>query len=209
MGQKQDLSALTDPPPLTSISGPTSSVTVHSSSSVSDDHIFLLDGDFGDFAEENPSLTLIGKVLGSRPYRHQAVFEALPAAWNFSYGGEIVPFDKDLFLFRFLHALDLFNVLKDFPWTVARNLLSLDHWSPNQDWSFSSFQILVQFHDLPLEALHRSVASRLVSKVGQPSQITLIEGLFQGQRIQFLRARVTLEVVVPLRSFLTIQIHSE
>ncbi|KAJ4969738.1 hypothetical protein NE237_002837 [Protea cynaroides] len=37
-----------------------------------DDNVFVLDGDFGDFAKENPSLTLVGKVLGSRPYRWKA-----------------------------------------------------------------------------------------------------------------------------------------
>ncbi|KAJ4974789.1 hypothetical protein NE237_007963 [Protea cynaroides] len=130
VGEKQTLHSSIDPPPFTSDPVLHSSIFVQGSSSPSTDHIFVLDGDFGDFAKENPLLTFVGKVMGSRPYRQQTVFKALPVAWNASYG---------------------------------------------------------------VELLHRNVAPHLVNKIGSLSQIMLIKGLFQGQPLQFLRARVTLE----------------
>ncbi|KAJ4969574.1 hypothetical protein NE237_016275 [Protea cynaroides] len=157
MAGKHPLESSNDPPPFTPKPHfGSSSTDPFASSSMVDDYFFLLDSDFGDFVEENPSLTLVGKVLGNRPYCRQAVFEALPLAWN----------------------------------------------------AFFGIEIWVQLHDLPLEAMHRSIAPRLISKIGLPSEIMVIDSLSQGEKIQFLRARVTLEVAAPLRYFFTIQSHS-
>ncbi|KAJ4960944.1 hypothetical protein NE237_020854 [Protea cynaroides] len=81
---------------------------------------FLLEDDSYSYNEEN---------LGSKPFRRQAVTEALPTAWNTVHGVEVILVDKMTYLFRFKHSLDLLNVLKEAPWTVAGNLTILEGWS--------------------------------------------------------------------------------
>ncbi|KAJ4970775.1 hypothetical protein NE237_003874 [Protea cynaroides] len=112
------------------------------------DEPFILEEDSYDYPEENPETTLVGR----------AVAEALPSAWNTIHGVEVKTIDKTTYIFRFNHSLDLLNVLKESPWSVAGNLIILQRWTKDQNWNFSSFQIWVQIHGLPEEAMQLSVA---------------------------------------------------
>ncbi|KAJ4965081.1 hypothetical protein NE237_016930 [Protea cynaroides] len=155
---------------------------------------FILEDDSHNYSEENPEMTLVGRIIGNKPFRRQVVTDALPSAWNTVHGVEVVfNIDKMTYSFRFKHNFDLLNVLKEAPWTVAGNLIILERWSGDQKWSFESFQIWAQIHGLPAEAMKPNVAPRLVSRIGVPSQLMIIEGPAQGMMISFLRARVTLE----------------
>ncbi|KAJ4979507.1 hypothetical protein NE237_010287 [Protea cynaroides] len=113
--------------------------------------------------------------------------DALPIAWNIVHCVEVIFIDKMTYLFRFKHSLDLLNVrssvdfLKNFKYGIR----------------FIVF--------LRTEAVKPNVAPCLVSKVGVPTQLMIIEGVSQSQRMSYLKARVTLEINKPLRHSISIQ----
>ncbi|KAJ4965145.1 hypothetical protein NE237_016994 [Protea cynaroides] len=162
------------------------------------DEPFILKEDPFDYPEENPETTMVRRIIGSKTFRRQAISEALPSAWNTIHGFEVKPIDKSTHIFRFNYILYFFNVLKESPWLVAGNLIILQRWTKDQSWNFSSFQIWAQIHGLPKEDMQPNVAQRLVYKVGIPSQLMVIEGVIQGQKTSYLRARVSMEISKPL-----------
>ncbi|KAJ4961577.1 hypothetical protein NE237_021487 [Protea cynaroides] len=74
----------------------------------------------------SPDLTLVGKVLSSKPVQRQAVFDGLTAAWNTTYGVHSRVFKDDLYTFTFSHDMDLLNVLDEAPWTAGGHLIMLE-----------------------------------------------------------------------------------
>ncbi|KAJ4970104.1 hypothetical protein NE237_003203 [Protea cynaroides] len=136
-------------------------------------------------------------------YRRQAVTEALHSAWNTQHV-EVSLFDKDIFLY-FEHAIDYAKVIRDAPWTVTGNLIIIEQWKEQQDWSFDKMEVWAQLHNIPPEVRNAKTASNLVMRIGIPSQIMLIDGISMPQRVAYLRATILIQVATSLKTYINIQ----
>ncbi|XP_042505657.1 uncharacterized protein LOC122082259 [Macadamia integrifolia] len=190
------------PPPPLSNSGPSTTLTEDAESNSED--VFVVADEFEDQLNHSKALSLAGLVLVGKPYRKQAITEALISAWNTSHPVIVSPIKNHTYLFRFEHAMDVQNVLTNAPWSVAGNLLILERWKPARDWSFAYTDIWVQFHEILEELQDYKLVSRLVMKVGDVSRLMDITGVRSGKRLQYFKARLKLDVRKPLKD--TIQI---
>ncbi|XP_043699848.1 uncharacterized protein LOC122650502 [Telopea speciosissima] len=152
---------------------------------------------------------LVGQIMFCKPYRCQAISEALVQAWNPRFPVVITPMQENRYCFQFQHKLDLLNVLDEGPWAVRGNLLLLEHWNENQEWGFQSTDFWVQIHEVPLELFNLEVASQLAAKVGQPKQVILVQGFQFGAKVRYVRARVHISIVKPLRQSITVKRRSK
>ncbi|KAJ4980000.1 hypothetical protein NE237_010780 [Protea cynaroides] len=122
----------------------------------SNENTFILEEDANsDTNQDDHFLTFIGKIKVNKPYRRQTV--------SF--------FDTYIFLFHFKHAIDYANVIRDGPWTVAGNPIILEQWKEQQDWSFDLLEVWAQLHNTPPEIRNAKTASKLVRRLGIPSQM--------------------------------------
>ncbi|XP_042488129.1 uncharacterized protein LOC122068314 [Macadamia integrifolia] len=157
------------------------------------DDAFSIEDDLDDILTHKWELSLVGKVLLCKPYRRQAIIEALPRAWNLTFPVAISLMQDDRYLFQFHHQLDYKNVLEEGPWAVGENLLILEKWRQEEDWSFNRIEFWIQIHDVPQELFHLDLATQMAAKVGNPQQVTLF-----GLRMRFIRCRVTIDIAKPL-----------
>ncbi|KAJ4978561.1 hypothetical protein NE237_009341 [Protea cynaroides] len=159
----------------------------------------LLEDDAEDQCSEFGQLTLIGKVITGKSYCKQAVFEALPMAWNLCHQVLVSIFSTDIYTFKFSHILDLQNVMREAPWSVSGNLIALEHWNDLHTCNFDKVDFWIQLHNIPPEFFNENMTSKLTSLFGNVSQLMIIDGINQGQKIQFIRARTTIDICKPLR----------
>ncbi|XP_042483920.1 ABC transporter C family member 3-like [Macadamia integrifolia] len=82
-----------------------------------------LDAETEDLLDSQANLTLVGKILDGKPFRQQAVNDALVSAWHLLGEVHITPVASHGFIFLFSHPLDIKNVLEGSPWSVSGNLL--------------------------------------------------------------------------------------
>ncbi|XP_043714541.1 uncharacterized protein LOC122662900 [Telopea speciosissima] len=164
----------------------------------SDDDIFEVDEVTEDRLAQSWDLTLVGSILLGKPYCKQAVTEALIATWNTKFS--VSSLYKDTYMFHFQHAMDMQNILGEGPWFVAGNLIILEKWVASRSWKFEVTDFWIQFHALPEEFMDLEIAAKLAKKVGTPWKVMLINGFRGGQQLCYLRARITLKILKPLKS---------
>ncbi|XP_042486854.1 uncharacterized protein LOC122067070 [Macadamia integrifolia] len=148
--------------------------------------------------------TLVGYIPEGRPYRKQAVFEALQTAWNPTHKVDISHLDDRKFLFQFHHSIDRDNVLQEGPWAVSGNLLVLERWNMEYQWSFTQCELWAQLHSVPVELKKKDIMLRLASKLGHISKIMLIDGFQFGDRVAYVRVRVRIDIRKPLRTSISV-----
>ncbi|KAJ4962151.1 hypothetical protein NE237_022090 [Protea cynaroides] len=122
-----------DSAPLTPVSPPLSSTTASD--------VLVISKEEDPLLSFSPTLTLVGKVLSCKPVQCQAVLHGLSLAWNTKYGVHAMVFCSNIYTFTFNHELDLLNVLSEAPWSVAGNLIMLDHWNSQGNWDFDHFPV--------------------------------------------------------------------
>ncbi|XP_043694108.1 uncharacterized protein LOC122644788 [Telopea speciosissima] len=148
---------------------------------------------------------LVGFIIEGRPYRKQAVTDALIAAWNPRNKVEIRPLEAQKFLFQFHHRMDLENVIMEGPWAVSGNLLLLERWNPSQNWEFRLCEFWIQMHGIPIELREETILVKIARKGGEVNRILWIEGFQFGEKVCYARARVRVDVTKSLRASITIK----
>ncbi|XP_042479714.1 uncharacterized protein LOC122060658 [Macadamia integrifolia] len=166
------------------------------------DEVLEVDDTVEDTATLIWSNTLVGYILPGKPFRKQAVMEALPTAWNTLAPIEISPIDLNRYLFHFQHPTDLDNVLEEGPWAVNGNLLMLERWKDNGGWLFQFTELWVQFHDVPLDLFSLEFSFQLATMIGTPRKSMAIQGTQFGARVQYLRCRIQIDIHNPLRQII-------
>ncbi|XP_042510502.1 uncharacterized protein LOC122085941 [Macadamia integrifolia] len=74
-----------------------------------------------------------------------------------------------------------------------------------KDWHFASTDFWVQVHAIPDELLDHQLVSRLLRMLGSTTRIMFITEVRSGQRLQYYRACITLDIKKPLTATLQIR----
>ncbi|XP_043700181.1 uncharacterized protein LOC122650876 [Telopea speciosissima] len=136
---------------------------------ISEEAILDVDDAIEDEVQVSWANTLVGYILPGKPYRKQAVLEALPLAWNTRYPVVVSALSDHKYLFRFQHRNDVKNVLEEGPWSVSGNLLVLEQWRDDEDWSFKLTEFWIQISNLPIDLLSLEFAFQLTTQLGNPT----------------------------------------
>ncbi|KAJ4980585.1 hypothetical protein NE237_031422 [Protea cynaroides] len=88
--------------------------------------------------------------------------------------------------------------MREAPWTVSGNLIILEHWNDQHSWTFDKVEFWVHLHNIPSELFDENMAPKLISFLR--NVIQLIDGINQGQKTQFIRARTYIDICNPLRT---------
>ncbi|KAG5537914.1 hypothetical protein RHGRI_025115 [Rhododendron griersonianum] len=164
------------------------------------------EGEDGDLEEgsgetrEAGNICLAGKVLGSKPFNASVVHNILTHAWKTRASFTVVPWNNNVFLFRFEDIEDRNSVLQEGPWSIMNNLLVL---KPIQDGmgvaeiDFSRCPFWIQIHGLPIEKMTRANAEiignrfdKLLAFETSPDNILLARN--------FLRIRAEINTTLPI-----------
>lgn len=110
---------------------------------------------------EVSNLCLVGKVLSPKIINNIAITNVCSTAWKTRSPFSVIPWNNNVFLFRFEEAEDRELVLMERPWSVMNSLLVLRPVEtgiaiPDHDFSVSPFW--VQIHGLPVEKMTRANA---------------------------------------------------
>ncbi|KAG5517160.1 hypothetical protein RHGRI_037799 [Rhododendron griersonianum] len=146
------------------------------------------------------NICLAGKVLGSKPFNASVVHNILTHAWKTRASFTVVPWNNNVFLFRFEDIEDRNSVLQEGPWSIMNNLLVL---KPIQDGmgvaeiDFSRCPFWIQIHGLPIEKMTRANAEiignrfdKLLAFETSPDNILLARN--------FLRIRAEINTTLPI-----------
>ncbi|CAL1383219.1 unnamed protein product [Linum trigynum] len=140
------------------------------------------------FIENRPSLAVIHKIV--------------TGAWECRKKVQVMEAEMGLLQFLFDDTEDMEWVLKRTPWPVKDRVLHLQRWSPVSEEVFDSLGFVpfsVQMWGIPSHCRTIAFGRRVAeSKLGEVLDV----GLFgiKGESDQFLKARVKINVLQPLRS---------
>ncbi|KAK9990863.1 hypothetical protein SO802_025848 [Lithocarpus litseifolius] len=151
-------------------------------------------------ATKNSNLTLLAKLITSKPISLNLVKEITVKAWRPVYPLEVKRLDKDVFMFTFQHETDLYKVHQKRPWSIRGGHLILKKWHPDLIWQevdFSTSTVWVQVHDLPTLWKTEDNLKKIGSVVGKVIEVELI-GVEGGAWKKFIRLRVDITVDNPL-----------
>ncbi|XP_043687990.1 uncharacterized protein LOC122639234 [Telopea speciosissima] len=170
-----------------------------------DEDVFLVDENSEGNSSHTWDLTLVGFIIAGKPYRRQAIDEALLKAWNTRFPITVALYDKDLYLFHLQHGLDLQNVINEGPWSVSNNLIILENWGSSKDWSFTHYLFWIQLHAVPEELLNLDFAAKIATRFGSPSSAMIIRSFKGGGRLHYIRLRVLLDITNPIKQHYRLQ----
>ena len=147
---------------------------------------------------------LVGKLLADRSVNKNVVRAIILKAWRTNRGVQIIDLKENIFLFKFAIKGDRRRILELGPWNIEGYPLILKHWNKKQtaeDVDFSSLQIWVQIHGLPIEYMSKENAEKIGALVGK-----VVEVDFTGDGkvciSQFLRVKVEFDVAKTIEKWL-------
>lgn len=158
----------------------------------------------------NPQCCPVGKFLKDRPINVGAMKSTLASLWRPVKGVSIQEIHPNLFLFQFLHELDMNKVIKGGPWTFDSNQLLTKVLGEDDNPSsvfLDTADIWVQVYDLPTGLRSERVIQNIGNFVGvfvESDQKNL-----DGNWRQFMRIRVSMDVRKPLRGTIKKQARGE
>ncbi|KAF7145512.1 hypothetical protein RHSIM_Rhsim04G0053400 [Rhododendron simsii] len=166
----------------------------------------MVDPDYLDLEEgsgetgELSNLCLVGKVVNQKTLNVTAVTNILNSAWKTRAPFSVVPWNYNVFLFRFQEDEDRTTVLKDGPWSVMSSLLILTPLVEGMvvsDLHFSHCPFWVQVHGLPVEKMSRANAEIIGRRFGKLLALeTSPDNMLLAR--SFLRVRVDINLAQPL-----------
>ncbi|KAJ1403457.1 hypothetical protein SESBI_27298 [Sesbania bispinosa] len=165
-----------------------------------------LEGDILDLGPEiqnNPLLTkytLIGKIISRKLINKTTTKTMILKGWGALDKVTISDVGPNKFLFHFSDEDLMKKVIREAPWNVLGNLLSIQPWSPEmslEEVSFNFSPFWIQIHGLPIEMMTVKNASSIGNKLGT---ILRVENpIVEGHLLRsFFRVKVLLNISSPI-----------
>lgn len=149
---------------------------------------------------ESCSLSLIGKLLTSKPFNKRAALTSLRKAWGLEEGLQIVEVGSNLFQFKFHEEFDMERVVCGGPWSFDNQALMLRRWQKGmtaRNVKFEHVSLWVQIWGAPFDMVTPTVASEVGKRLGVVEEVEKRQRQ-DGQNL-FMRVRVALPISKPIR----------
>ncbi|XP_057426455.1 uncharacterized protein LOC130719873 [Lotus japonicus] len=152
-----------------------------------------------EMSEELARRTLVGKVIYDKVINKTAMKTILSKAWGDPIGLQMTEMGPNCLIFTFQEQSTARKVLKEGPWSIMGNLLSLQLWAPQMtiyEVRFHRISFWVQLHGLPLDMMTTSNATRIASILGEPLEVE--DPRVAGKLLRpFFRVRVSINTNNP------------
>ncbi|KAF7135970.1 hypothetical protein RHSIM_Rhsim08G0119300 [Rhododendron simsii] len=149
---------------------------------------------------EIQNLCIVGKVISNKACHVSAVSNVCNVAWKTRAPFSVVPWNNNIFLFRFEDAEDKEHILTEGPWSISNSLLVLQPLANGGtvfDVEFSHCPFWIQIHGLPVEKMTRANAELIGKHFGNLLTVeTSHDGFLLGR--SFLRVRAAVKLSDPL-----------
>lgn len=150
--------------------------------------------------DEDYRLTLVGKLASNKPFRFNVMRDTLASIWRPGRGMKATELVTNLFIFQFFHEVDFKRVIEDGPWAFEQCLLVLKRLEQKTspfDVPLNTAEFWVQAHNLPIGFFTERVAQAIGESIGK--FICADKKNFEGSWKSFMRVRVLLDIMKPLR----------
>ncbi|XP_031108627.1 uncharacterized protein LOC116013111 [Ipomoea triloba] len=174
----------------------------YSAMSLRDDEEFefpIEEGTASDFLVETPFI-LAGKLLTEKPTRFNYLKDTMASIWRPKKGMMAKEVSSNMFLFYFVHELDIKKILEGGPWSYDQNLLLLKQIEPNvppQEIQLTTADFWVQAFNIPSSMQTKKTAEMVGAFLG--SFIKVDENNLDGLWKSFMRIRVQMNITKPLK----------
>ncbi|XP_057454738.1 uncharacterized protein LOC130746201 [Lotus japonicus] len=145
-----------------------------------DDHVALVERGLIELQSEAESSedlarrTLVGKAITDKTLNKTTMKTILDKAWGSPPGLQMIDMGPNCLLFTFQEESTAQYILKEGPWSVMGNLLSLQLWAPQMtifEVRFHRIPFWVQLHGIPLDMMTTSNATGIASILGEPLEV--------------------------------------
>lgn len=143
--------------------------------------------------------TLVGTLITEKPVKFNVLRDTMARVWHPRKGVNITELSYNLFLFKFLHEIDINHVLDDGPWAFEQSLLVLRRLRDNEDpfqADLSKSEFWLQVHNLPHGFMSEFIAKAIGNYVGE--FVKADQSNFEGGRKEFMRVRIRIDITKPL-----------
>ncbi|XP_019184964.1 PREDICTED: uncharacterized protein LOC109179941 [Ipomoea nil] len=157
------------------------------------------EGDSSDTLVETPFI-LLGKLLTEKSTRFNYLKDTMATVWRPKRGMIAREISTNLFLFYFVHELDIRKVLNEGPWSYEQSPLFLKQIEPNTSphgIQLTHADLWVQAYNIPQSMQTKKIAEMIGAFFG--SFITADTEKLEGLWKDFMRVRVQLYVSKPLK----------
>nr|POF06470.1 hypothetical protein CFP56_57442 [Quercus suber] len=147
---------------------------------------------------KNIDLTILAKLITSKPISLNLVRDVTTKAWNPVYPMEVKRLDKNVFMFAFQHEADAQRVFIKKPWSIRRGHLILKRWHPYLSWlevDFSTTSFWLQIHNLPILWCTEDNIRKIGSTLGKVTEVD-----FTGDRAEPWKKFTCINVDIPIDS---------
>lgn len=157
------------------------------------------DGDDTDNQVDTPYI-LVGRLLTEKSTRFNFLKDTLASIWRPKKGMVAREVSTNLFLFYFVHEVDLKKVIDNGPWSYEQSLLLLKQIAPNvspHSVHLSHADFWVQAYNIPPSMQTKKTAEMIGAFLGsfKRADDDNLDGLWKT----FMRIRVQLDVSKPLK----------
>lgn len=112
---------------------------------------------------------LVGKILSSRLYGGDVVYETMKLAWNLPGDFDCKSIGSNTFFFKFANRVDLLRVRNGGPWNFDSNLMVLEQFNGDfspLDYKFNKVRFWVHVTDPPLKCMSLECARKIGDLLG-------------------------------------------
>jgi hypothetical protein len=152
----------------------------------------------------------IGKVLTTKSFSAEALFEKMKAIWNLSREPGCREAGENLYIFQ-MHCLgDWKKVVHQGPWTFRRCVVMIEEYDGMSDLetvSFTGMYVWAQIHGIPELYRKAVVVDDLARKLGKAKEVQMALKLFYEGN--YVRIRVMIDTTKPLMRFVSLSVIGE
>ncbi|TXG72698.1 hypothetical protein EZV62_001277 [Acer yangbiense] len=134
-----------------------------------------LDANLIEKGERVLALCLVSKVLTTKVVNKEAFINVMTSIWRVNERVDIEALEGNVFAFHFKNLADKRLVQSGGPWTFDRALTTLEEPTGTGDiahMKFSTIEIWVQIHNLPLMCMTEDIGVFLGTMIGEVKEVT-------------------------------------